>query len=296
MTTSRRSFLRSAALLSAGLAVSPSLLAAGKQYIGLQLYTVREAMEKDPTGTLARLAKIGYTSVEGATYTGTEKFYGMTPQAFAAVLKQNGLIMPSSHYRLGEEQTGGAPVQGTILHDWDRAVDDAAAVGVKYMVCAYLSEAERGTSIDRYKTIAEQLNKAGERCKEAGIQLCYHNHDFEFANLGGQLPYDTLLTATDKNLVKMELDIYWIAKAGKDPLALFKQHPGRFPLWHVKDMDTTPQKAFTEVGNGSIDFKKIFAHASEAGLQYFFVEQDKTPGSPFDSVTKSISYIKKTLI
>lgn len=293
--TTRRNFLASAALLSAGLLVAPGLLAAPKKrYIGLQLYTVRAAMEKDPAGTLAQLAKIGYTSVEGATYTGSQKFYGMTPQAFAALLKQNGLIMPSSHYRLGEEQMNGAPAQGTMLHGWDRAVDDAAAAGVKYMVCAYLSEPERG-NLDHYKYVADQLNKAGERCQKAGLQLCYHNHDFEFAAQDGKLPYDLLL-ATDKKLVKMELDLYWVTKAGHDPLTLFKQHPGRFPLWHVKDMDRTPQRAFTEVGNGSIDFKRIFAHASEAGLQYFFVEQDATPGSPFDSVTQSIAYIKKNLV
>ena len=294
--TSRRNFLASAALLSAGVLVSPSLLAAApkRRYIGLQLYTVRDAMAKDPAGTLAQLAKIGYNSVEGATYTGSQKFYGMSAKEFAALLKRNGMIMPSSHYRLGEEQMNGTAVPGTMLHDWDRAVDDAAAAGVKYMVCAYLSESERGT-LDHYKYVADQLNKAGERCQKAGLQLCYHNHDFEFQAQNGQLPYDLLL-ATDKKLVKMELDLYWVSKAGKDPLDLFKQHPGRFPLWHVKDMDKTPKQFFTEVGNGSIDFKKIFAQAQLAGLQYFFVEQDMTPGSPFDSVTKSMAYIKKNLV
>lgn len=293
--TSRRAFVKSAALLSAGALVSPTLLAAPKQYIGLQLYTVREAMQQDPTGTLAKLVKIGYNSVEGATYTGSQKFYGMEPAAFAQVLKQNGLIMPSSHYRLGEEQDKGQPVQGTILHSWDKAVDDAARAGVKYMVCAYLAEAERGT-MDHYKYIAEQLNKAGERCKKAGIQLCYHNHDFEFAAQDGKLPYDLLLSGTDKNLVKMELDLYWATKAGQDPVALFKKHPGRFPLWHIKDMDKTAARNFTEVGNGSIDFKRIFAQAKLAGMKYFFVEQDRTPGSPFDSIQQSIAYLKRTLV
>ena len=111
----------------------------------------------------------------------------------------------------------------------------------------------------------------------------------------GPAPYDLLL-ATDPKLVKMELDLYWATKAGHDPLTLFKQHPGRFPLWHVKDMDKAAPHSFTEVGNGSIDFKKIFAHANEAGLQYFFVEQDITPGSPFDSASKSLAYIKKNLV
>lgn len=293
--TSRRSFVKSAALLSAGALVSPALLAAPKSYIGLQLYTVRDAMQKDPAGTLARVAKMGYNSVEGATYTGSQKFYGMTPTAFASVLKQNGLIMPSSHYRLGEEQEKGKPVQGTMLHGWDKAVDDAAQAGVKYMVCAYLSEAERG-GLDHYKYVADQLNKAGERAKKAGIQVCYHNHDFEFAPQNGKVPYDLLLSATDKELVKMELDLYWTVKAGKDPIALFQQHPGRFPLWHVKDMDNTPKKNFTEVGSGVIDFKKIFAQAGKSGMKYYFVEQDQTPGSPFDSIQKSITHIKRTLV
>lgn len=293
---SRRSFIKSGALLSAGLLVLPSACKANKSYIGLQLYTVRDAMASDPVGTLAKVAALGYDSMEGATYTGTQKFYGMDPAGFSKVLKDNGLIMPSSHYRLGEDKENGADVKGTMLHDWDKAVDDAAAVGIEYMVCAYLSETERG-NLDHYKQVAEHLNKAGEIARKAGIQVCYHNHNFEFAaQEDGKLPYDILLNDTDQELVKMELDLYWVAKAGKDPIALFNQHPGRFPLWHVKDMDNTPEKNFTEVGNGTIDFKTIFAKAELAGRRYFFVEQDQTPGSPFDSIAKSISYIKKNLV
>ena len=210
----RRSFLKKTTLASAAFFISPSFYKSS--YIGLQLYTVRDAMQQDPQGTLAKVAQIGYNSVEGATYTGTEKFYGMDPKTFADVLKQNNLIMPSSHYRLGQEKTNGADTQGTMLHDWDKAVDDAAAAGVKYMVCAYLSEEERG-GIDHYKQLAEQFNKAGERCKKANIQFCYHNHDFEFKEQNGQLPYHVLLENTDKDLVKMELDLYWVTKAGHDP-------------------------------------------------------------------------------
>src|SRR5215212_5886569 len=168
--SSRRSFIKSASLLTAGAYLKPSGFKHPTQYIGLQLYTVRDAMQGDPAGTLAKVAKLGYNSVEGATYTGTEKFYGMDAAAFSKLLKQNGLIMPSSHYRLGEEKTNNEPVKGTMLHDWDKAVDDAAAVGLKYMVCAYLSEPERGT-LDHYKYVADQLNKAGERCKKSNIQL-----------------------------------------------------------------------------------------------------------------------------
>lgn len=293
--TSRRSFIKSSAVYSASLLVAPSLLNYNHKYIGLQLYTVRDAMQKDPSAILAQVSKIGYNSVEGATYTGSQKFYGMEAAEFSRVLKQNGLIMPSSHYRLGEEKTNGETVKGTLMTDWGKAVDDAAAVGVKYMVCAYLSDSERG-GLDHYKKVAEQLNKAGERCKKSGIQLCYHNHNFEFVKQDNKFPYDVLLDDTDKNLVKMEMDMYWVTKANQDPIALINKHPGRFPLWHVKDMDKTAEHSFAEVGNGSIDFKKIFKYADKAGLKYFFVEQDKTPGDPMNSITQSISYIKKNLV
>jgi len=292
--TSRRDFVKSATALSAGFLFAPSMGIKKKSLIGLQLYTVRDAMAKDPADTLSKVAKIGYNSVEGATYTGSQKFYGMDPAAFSKLLKENGLVMPSAHYRLGEEKEKGAVVNGTILHGWDKAVDDAAALGLKYMVCAYLSADERG-GLDHYKYVADQLNIAGERCKKSGIQLAYHNHDFEFVKQDGKYPYDILL-GTDKNLVKMEMDIYWVSKAAMDPVALFNEHPGRFPLFHLKDMDNTSQKAFTEVGNGVINYKEILKHQDKAGLKYFFVEQDKCPGSPFDSITHSISYIKKNLV
>jgi len=287
--TSRRDFLKTSALISAGLLVAPQLFAYDKKYIGLQLYTVRDHMGKDVTGTLAKVAAIGYNSVE-ATYSGG-KYFGQDPAAFSALLKQNNLIMPSAHYLLGEDMKG----PGTLLNGWDKAVEDAASVGQKYMVCAWLSPKERG-NLDHYKKLAEEFNKAGETCKKAGIQFCYHNHDFEFIQEDGKYPYDTLLDNTDKNLVKMEIDLYWLTKAGQDPVALIDKHPGRFPLWHMKDMDKTEKKMFTEVGNGVIDFKRILANSKKAGLKYFFVEEDVCPGDPYDSITQSISYIKKNLV
>ncbi len=292
--TTRRSFIKSSSILSAGLLLAPAEFNKKQTLIGVQLYTVRELMQQNPADTIAKIAKVGYNSVEGATYTGSQKFYGMDPVIFSKLLKDNGLVMPSAHYRLGEEKTNGENVKGTMLHEWDKAVDDAAAVGLKYMVCAFLSPAERG-GLDHYKYVADQLNIAGEKCKKAGIQLCYHNHDFEFAKQDNTYPMD-ILFAADKELVKFEMDLYWVTKAGMDPIALFKQHPGRFPLMHLKDMDKTEQKAFTEVGNGVIDFKTILKNKKTAGLKYFFVEQDKCPGSPFDSITQSYNYIKKNLI
>ena len=293
--TTRRSFIKTSSLVSAGLFFAPSLLNNKKKsLVGLQLYTVREAMQQNPADTLSKVSKIGFTSVEGATYTGTQNFYGMAPKVFSSLLKDNGLVMPSCHYRLGEEKTNGDIVKGTMLHEWDKAVEDAVAVGLKYMVCAYLSVDER-KGLDHYKYVADQLNIAGEKCKKAGIQLCYHNHDFEFVQQDDKYPFDILL-GSDKDLVKMEMDLYWVTKAGKDPIKLFNEHPGRFPLLHLKDMDNTAQHAFTEVGNGVINFKEILKHSKKAGLQYFFVEQDKCPGSPFDSIDKSLNYIKNNLI
>ena len=292
--TTRRSFIKTSAVLSAGLLVAPKLFAYDKKYIGLQLYTVRDYMAKDPAATLAKVAQIGYNSVEG-TYGGPGQFYGLGIKDFAGALKQNGLVMLSAHYRLGEEKINGQQQPGTILNGWDKAVDDAAEIGLKYMVCAYLSVAERG-SLDHYKQVADDFNKAGETAKKAGIQLCYHNHDFEFIQEDGKFPYETLLANTDKDLVKMEMDMYWVTKANQDPIALINEHPGRFPLWHIKDMDKTTDRMFTEVGNGIIDFKKIFKHANKAGLKYFFVEQDKCPGDPYTSITESIAYIKSNLV
>lgn len=290
--TSRRSFLKSSAVLGTGLLMAPDLFARNKKYVGLQLYTVRDAMAKDPKATLARVAGIGFNSVESATYTGTQKFYGMEAKEFKQTLADNGLIIPSGHYMLGE---GMPQTKGTIINGWQKAVDDAAEAGLKYMVCAYLLDSERGT-LSHYKETAAKLNKAGEICKKAGIQLCYHNHDFEFKQEDGKYPYEMLLNNTDADLVKMEMDIYWIYRAKQDPIALFERYPKRFPLWHVKDMDNTPKQMFTEVGNGVIPFKKVFGAAKKAGLQYFFNEQDICPGDPFDSITKSYGYIKQNLV
>jgi len=294
--TSRRVFIQSASALTAAVFVKgPLQVLVASPVIGLQLYTVRDAMTKDPMGTLAKVAQIGYNSIENATYTGSEKFYGMEALTYKKVLTENGLVANSGHYRLGEEMEKGAPVQGTILHDWQKAVDDASTVGLKYMVCAYLSAQERG-DLDHYKKLAEVFNKAAETCKKSGIQFCYHNHDFEFQNQDGVFPYDILLEKTDKDLVKMEVDLYWIKKAGQDPLALFQKHPGRFPLWHVKDMSKEADQSFAEVGSGIIDFKTIFQHKDQAGMKFFFVEQDKCPGSPFDSITHSYNFIKTNLV
>lgn len=256
--------------------------------VGLQLYTLRDAMAKDPDGTLKSVADIGYKEVESFGYS-DGKFFGKTPKEFAAKLKELGLTAPSGHYTTGNVVVTG---KGTLKNDWERAVADAAEIGQKYMVCAYLFPPER-TKLDDYKQFADLFNQSGEICKKAGIQFAYHNHDFEFQTLGGQLPYDLLLKDTDPNLVKMELDLYWATFAGQDPVALFKKSPGRFPLWHVKDMAKTPEREFAEVGTGSINFQRIFDAKKTAGMTHYFVEQDVCKRPPLEAIAISYKNVGK---
>jgi len=251
--------------------------------IGLQLYTLRDDIAKDLEGTLKKVAAIGYKEVELFGYN-DGKFFGKTAKEFKALLKGLGLTPVSGHYGAGVERKD---VKGTLSNDWRRAMEDAAELGQKYANCAYLTPNER-KSIDDYKRYADLFNKSGEIAKEFGIQFGYHNHDFEFQKLDGEIPYDIITGKTDPKLVKLELDLYWAVRAGLDPVELFKKHPGRFPLWHVKDMEKGPDKAFAEVGTGSIDFKKIFDARKIAGMTHFFVEQDVCKIPPTEAI--AISY------
>jgi sugar phosphate isomerase/epimerase len=285
----RRDFLRQSSLLTASLFISKEEWFSESQKIGLQLYTLRHEMGKDAKGTLAKVAAQGYKTVETFGY-GNGKWFGMNAAELRAELKSHGLTTPSGH-------TFPASVflQSGWEEKWKPAVADAKAVGQEYIVIPWMEEQYR-TDINNFKKLAAVLNKAAEICKQTGIKLAYHNHDFEFAPLAGTNGYDVLLKETDPKLVLFEMDIYWVSKAGKDPLAFFSKYPGRFAMWHVKDMDNTPQKNFTEVGSGVIDFKKIFTYAKQSGMKYFFVEQDQCPGAPLDSTAKSIAYLKKNIV
>jgi sugar phosphate isomerase/epimerase len=243
--------------------------------VGLQLYTVRGLMEKDFDGTLASVASIGYKDVEFAGY------YGRTSDQVKAVLAKNGLKAPSAHFSLDD-----------VRNKWSASLDTAAAIGHEYVVLAWLAPNERG-SLDNYRKLADLLNKAGEAAKARGLQMAYHNHDFEFVETDGGIPYDVLLERADAKLVALEMDLYWTAKAGRDPIAYFEKYPGRFHLLHVKDMAKTPEQGFAEVGRGQIDFAKIFKHSKKAGARHFFVEQDQTPGSPLDSAKISYDFVSR---
>jgi sugar phosphate isomerase/epimerase len=244
------------------------------QTIGIQLYTVRRELAKDVEGTLGKLAEIGFREVEFAGY--PEGSAG----SLRGILDRLKLTAPSSHV--------GLP---TIRSDWDRTLDQAATLGQRYVVVASIGQ-ENGKTRDDWKRIAGLFNTAGEAAEAKGLQFAYHNHDFEFAPIDGALPYDILLQESDPHLVQLEMDLYWITKGGQDPLKYFAKWPGRFPLVHVKDMDTTPRQFFTEVGKGCIDFKRIFRKAKQAGIRHYFYEQDEVPGSPFDSARVSYQYLR----
>jgi sugar phosphate isomerase/epimerase len=286
----RRTFLQQSAILSAGIIAMPEMAFSKNQKIGLQLYTLRESVAKDVPGVFSQIAKAGYSELEMFGLSAENKFFGHTVKEVAELLKQNNLTSPSGHYMpekfLFNNGNGD---------DVKNLCDVANALGNSYLIIPWMSE-EKRNSIDKYKALAERINKAGEICKAANLQLAYHNHDFEFADFNGEHGYDILLKNTDSSLVKMEMDLYWVVRAGYDPIALFKSNPGRFHLWHVKDMNKNDKTQNTEVCNGSLDFKTIFANAKLAGVKHYIVEQENNdvPGF-YGSIAASNKAVKKLL-
>ena len=280
----RRNFIQALSLGLAGLYLNGIIKPqTANQNLGIQLYTVRDAIAINLERTLEHLALLGFTHVEIYGYNG--KFFGKSATEFKTVLENTGLTVTSSHHPAGIASKDF----GTLSKGWEKAVADVEILGAKYVVCSYLFPEERTPAI--YKTLPAFLEKSGEFSKAAGIQLAYHNHDFEFEKFENTLFYDFLLQNTSADLVQMELDLYWITKAGYDPIGYFEKYPGRFPLWHVKDMDTIT-KDFAEIGNGIIDFDPIFAAREKSGLQHWFVEQDNSKYDIFESLKMSRNHIK----
>lgn len=240
--------------------------------VGLGLYTVRGEMAKSVPATLDRIAELGYGEVEFAGY------FDQSPTEIAAMLKNSGLKSPSAH----------VPVE-VFENGFDRALEYAAEIGQKYLIMPWVQQSER--TIERYKSLFDTLNAAGEKAKTAGTMVAYHNHEFEFELVDGIQPYELLLERTDPSLVMLQLDLFWLKVAGIDPLALIDRYPGRVPLVHVKDR--TADGEMTEVGSGSIDFARVFAASEKAGLKHYLVEHDN-PKNPFASVGRSVNYLKTT--
>ena len=257
---------------TAGAGAAPARLADAP--VGIQLYTLRDALAKETERTLAALGEIGYQEVELAG------LYGLSAAAMRALLDKHGLTAPSGHIPLDQFRT-----------NLPRTLEEAATLGHRYVVCPWLDEKDR--TADGYKRLAETLNTAGERARQANMQVAYHNHEFEFAALGDQTAYDMLLAECDPQLVKMELDLFWITTAGKDPLAYFTKHPGRFPLVHVKDRAADGK--MVDVGQGAMDYKNLLARASaEGGTRHFFVEHDNQ-ADPIATARTSFAGVRAAL-
>jgi sugar phosphate isomerase/epimerase len=288
--TTRRDFLTQAGLLSAGLMIAPQLLSAkGTKVVGLQLYSLRDQLPKDVKGVIAKVAAAGYKEVETFGYSKQKGFWGLDAKAFSSLLKANGLKTPSGHFGLDEYFVHGKTT------DLESYIDAANATGMTYVIVPSIN-GEVLKSADQFKEVAEKLNKAAEMCKKSGLQLGYHNHNFEWKPIDGTTFYDTILKETDPKLVHMEMDIFWVVRAGQDPVKLFKQHPGRFALCHIKDRDKKQTDLNTEIGKGSIDFKTILSHAKLAGLKHFIVEQENYINiDPFVSIAESAAYVKNVL-
>ncbi|GAB4020768.1 sugar phosphate isomerase/epimerase family protein [Spirosoma koreense] len=329
--TSRRRFIRDAgAIALSGLALphfsnAQHLFTSAPGYpIGLQLFTLFRSMNEDPKGTLEKVAAAGYNEVESAFST-RGGYYGYSAKDFKSLVTGLGMTWRAHHAmgapfrpRPANPPTGtpspgaGAPPAGgqtpaggaqrpamdfskmppmlSLRDNYQQLVDEAAEANLSYLVCASTPV----STIDEIKKSIEVFQKTGEACKKAKIGFAYHNHATEFDPVeGGKTPYELILSQTDKDLVKMELDLAWATKAGKDPVALFNEQPGRFPLWHIKDIKSD-KTTITEVGNGMVDFKRIFAAAKTAGLKYFFVEQDMA-ANPVESITTSYNNLKKII-
>jgi sugar phosphate isomerase/epimerase len=280
--TSRREFLQATSLAAA---LGASGRAAQLETLGVQLYTVRGVLPKKPRETLDAIRAIGYKEVE-ATYGGLDALW---PALQASGLKPVSIHLDSTSVTKGNPD------------DLDPIFDKLKQRGFQYAVFPYLPEPERG-GIEVIRAIAEKLNRAGEKCRAAGMTFCYHNHAFEFATENGATLFQVMLDHTDPKLVAFELDLFWVSVAGGDPAAMIGKLAGRLPLLHLKDKaegtavmykESVPASAFKEVGSGVLDWPTVLRAASAAKVEHYFVEQDHTPGDPVESLRKSYGYLSK---
>jgi sugar phosphate isomerase/epimerase len=263
--------------------------------IGLQLYTIRNAMGKDAQGSLKKVSDIGYKYVELADYR-ERKFYGYLPGEFKKIVNDLGMEILSSH--------AGVNPNGITTEEAKKMAEDHANLGAKYCMQPYIVDADRKSAAGYQKMVAE-WNKVAKIMKENGVQFGYHNHNFEFDTVEGKVPYfDIFLKEMDKSLMTLELDLFWTTKAGQDPVRLFKKYPHWFQLFHMKDMYTkeapffkTASNDFAPVGAGVIDFKRILAARKKAGMKYMIVEQDNAEkGDAFEAIKTSITNLTTKIL
>ncbi len=262
-------------------ATSDAATTAALQTFGLQLYTLRDDLPKDPKGILKQVSAMGYKQLEG--YEGPQgMFWGMSNTDFKKYMDELGTTFVSSHC--------------DIKKDFEKKAADAAAIGVKYLICPWLGPQKK---IDDFKKIADDFNQKGEICKKNGIKFAYHNHDYSFKLLEGQMGQDVMMNNTDPALVEYELDMYWVVAAGQDPEAWLKKYKNRFRLCHVKDRTKGATEAADSctLGEGSIDYPKILKTAKENGMEYYIVEQEKYAGTtPLKAAEVNAAYMKSLKI
>jgi sugar phosphate isomerase/epimerase len=275
---SRRSFLIETAFAGAGALMLPGFIripekAPKLKKVGVQLYSVRKEMMTDAIGTLKKLGQIGYQEIESAQ---SEKgnYYGLEPKEIKKLLKDQGMTLRSGHTHIDK--------------NWQKSIDEAAEAGQEYIICSVLPSP--GQTVENYQKSAEMFNQAGEQCKKSGILFGYHNHASEFDTGEGKALYDVLLDNTHPELVHMEMDLGWVIAAGKDPLAYFSKYPGRFPLWHLKDMSLTEKKS-VEFGKGGVDIIGLMKQAKQSGMKYYFIEQEEYAVTAFDSLDYDYNWL-----
>jgi sugar phosphate isomerase/epimerase len=280
----RRNFLKNITLIS-GVLATTTLEAkkepakSKKMPVGIQLYSLRDVISKDLPGTLQAVSKIGYKSVEAYGFDG--QFFSIQAPDFRKMCADLGMVVSSTH-------------AGINANNARLFTEKAVEAGLEYLVLpSFMGRPEK--TLDDFKKVAEEMNQIGEITKKAGIQFGYHNHNFEFRQLEGKLPYDVLLAETDPALVTFEMDIYWVVKGGQDPVQYFEKHPGRFKLWHVKDMGNDGETCI--VGNGRINFKDLLKHSKKAGLKQIIYEQEQySEGAPLYCAEQSFKYMQKNLL
>lgn len=285
----RRSFLKATGTLASGLLIGRSAYSMDDfstnggsiKKFGLQLYSLRTDLPKDPKGVLKQVAAFGYKQVE--SYEGKDgMFWGMTNKEFKKYMDELGMTIVSSHCNINS--------------DFETKAAQAGEIGMKYLICPSLGGANK--SIDDFKRAVDKFNACGDICKKNGLRFAYHNHGYSFEQMEGQLPQDILMQGTNKDTVDFEMDIYWVVTAGADPLAWFEKYPGRWKLCHVKDRrkgaEPKDHDASIDLGIGDIDFKKILKAGKSKGLEYFIVEQERYDNStPLKSAEVDAAYMKK---
>jgi sugar phosphate isomerase/epimerase len=265
----RRDFLKSSAALAATAAITPSFFMADKTTpIGLQLWSVRDAMEKDPIGTLKAVSKHGYKFVESFGFN-NGKWFGLTPSEMKKNLNGLGMTMRSAHQGMTTKSYDKSTKQ--LNDEFKKAVDAALEVGQKYVICPYMSDEDRNK--ESVKLLCEMFNKAGEYCNSKGLRFGYHNHDFEFSTRFDDAPmYKMLLDETEPKLVCFEMDMCWVVRGKYNPVDWFNLYPGRFELSHIKDLADQSKSETAIVGTGIVDFKQVIANQKAAGMKYWIVE------------------------